>query len=275
MKGRANIQCMLNLDNPPAPKAAPRRLGNGCLNTVVSGIRETIFNGEFRAEQQLPTETQLQEQWGVSRSVVREAMKILSSQGLVRVEPGRGSFVNSADITPLRQQIEWTLLRGLIPEKDAAESAPFDEWDALLDLRLVLEVGAAERAARHALPAHLEAMSRAIAAMRAHPGDVAGCGRDDLDFHLALAQATRNLLWAALLGSFHDLLRRYLELGHHGPSNALQTADEHGAILDAVRAGDQTAAAMAMRKHLDSSQHDLEKARGKQRIPFRADRIML
>ena len=234
---------------------------------VLDGTRHSIIAGDFRPGERLPTESQLQEMWGVSRSVVREAMKVLESQGLVRIEQGRGTFVSdSTHNEPMRQQLEWALLRAAPHDEATGAAPPLDQWDALLDVRLVFEVGAAERAARHAGAADLAAMQEAIAKMRGCPDDAAACSEVDFDFHRAIARATRNPLWPTLLGSLHELLRRYLELAHHGPQNALMTAGEHEAVLAAIRAGDGPAAAEAMRRHLQTSGHDLEIARRKKRF---------
>ncbi len=240
-------------------KAMPRRRLPDQVDTIVEGIRSQIIAGEFERGARLPTETQLQLQWAVSRPVVREAMKILSSQGLVRIEQGRGTFVAQNDVTPLRQQLEWALLR----DENSRDSP--DQWDALLDVRSALEVRAAERAAEQQAQAQWQEMAHSIAQMRLHPANAQACGEDDLRFHLALAEATCNPLYPALIGSLHGLLLRYLKLSHHGRDNALRTARQHETILDAVRAGNAEAAGTAMRVHLDATQADLDLARQKGR----------
>jgi GntR family transcriptional repressor for pyruvate dehydrogenase complex len=190
-------------------------------------------------------------------------MKILASQGLVRVEQGRGTFVNEAGHAPLRQQLELALLRNGHRE----ESTSGDTWDALLDLRFVLELGSAERAAQHISPEELDRMIAANESMRSHPGDAPACSADDYEFHYTLAQATRNPLWPVILGSLHDLLRQYFELSHHGEENGLNTVREHEIILRALAAGNSQEAAAAMRHHLESGVQDLAAARAKHRIP--------
>ena len=240
------------------------------LETVVQGLTQQIIAGEWAPGARLPTETQLQEQWQVSRSVVREAMKMLASQGLVRVEQGRGTFVAQDDTAPMQRQIEWALRRAA-PESgegSADEQAwPPDVWDNLLDVRRVLELAAAERAAGRATESDVEAMQAAIAAMRARPDDSATHWQSDLAFHRALAAATQNPLWGVLLASFNDLLARYFDFSYFGPENALFTADEHQAILRAVEDGDSVAAVAAMKLHLQSSERDLGEARRQQRVP--------
>lgn len=236
----------------------PKRVGP--LELVVDGTRQKILAGTYRAGERLPTEPNLQQEWGVSRSVIREAMKILASQGLVRVEQGRGTFVNEANHTSLREQLEFALLR----QTAGKEGAPSDDWDALLDLRFVLEVGAAQRAAHAASSEELELMRLSIENMRRHPGDAHACGRDDFEFHRNLALATRNPLWPAITGGLHDLLQRYMEISHHGAATGLSTADEHEAIWQAIVEGNGEGAAEAMRVHLQSSVRDLAIVREKE-----------
>lgn len=240
-------------------ESSPRRRAPDQVETLLQAVRSRILGGAYRRGEKLPTETQLQEQWNVSRPVVREAMKVLASQGLVRIEQGRGTYVAENDTTALRQQLEWALLR------DETADQP-DQWDALLDVRFALEVRAAENAAGQGAQDEWEQMAASITKIRAHPANAAACGEDDLEFHAALACATRNPLYPMLIGSLHDLLRRYLKLSHHGRENALETARQHEAILNAVRVGDATRAADAMRAHLQATQRDLELARSKGRI---------
>jgi len=76
---------------------------------VTQGLLQRLVDGTYLPGQRLPTENQMQVEWGVSRSVVREAMKILTSQGLVRIEPGRGSFVNEITHSSLETQLDLTL----------------------------------------------------------------------------------------------------------------------------------------------------------------------
>ena len=240
----------------PSPS---RRRSPDYVEIVVGEVRARILNGTYARGEKLPTETQLQAQWSVSRPVVREAMKVLASQGLVRIEQGRGTFVAETDTTALRQQLEWALVR------DGASDAP-DQWDALIDVRFALEVRAAENAASQDAQAEWQQMAASIAAMRAHPANAVACGEDDLEFHTALARATRNPLYPMLIGSLHGLLSRYLTLSHHGRENALETAGQHQEILDAVSAGQAPRAADAMRAHLQATQRDLELARSKGRL---------
>ena len=243
------------------------------LESIVTGVTQQILAGDYAPDERLPTESQWQEQWGVSRSGVREAMKVLASQGLVRVEQGRGTFVAHGDHVSLQHQIELALRRGAAQASTKDEGAwPLDVWDNLLDVRGVLEVSAAQRAALGAREEDLAKMQNAIDAMRARPDDLQTHGASDLEFHRALAAATQNPLWLALLESFNDLLHRYFDLSYHGRENALDTAAQHEAILLAIRARDAQSAVNAMQAHLQHAQEDLKRARELERIPPRAER---
>ncbi len=235
------------------------------LENLTRDLTSRIMSGEYSPGQRLPTETQLQEKWGVSRSVVREAMKVLDSQGLVRIEQGRGTFVSDSDSAPLTTQITLALRRPRAGSTPCAGEGT-GEWTELLDVRRVLEVAVAERAAQQASESDFAAMQSAIEEMRARPAQPVGYVDADIAFHSALAFATGNPLWGALLDSLNDLLRRYREAGFRGRDSALTAARQHQEILDAIRSGDAVAAANAMRAHLQRSEQDLKNERQSQSI---------
>jgi DNA-binding FadR family transcriptional regulator len=147
----------------------------------------------------------------------------------------------------------------------ARKGAPRDEFDQLLDVRRVVEVAVAERAAQFATAEELRDLEMAIAAMREQPDDAVACAEADLFFHRVLARSAGNALWPAILGGLNDSLRRLQQTGHHGRENALQTADEHEAIRKAIAARDAEGAAAAMRAHLETSGKDLLMARRKKK----------
>jgi DNA-binding FadR family transcriptional regulator len=222
------------------------------LDFLAGELARRITDGIYQPGQRLPTETELQEEWQMSRSVVREAMKVLASQGLVRIEQARGTFVNEAGTSTLQSQLELTL-RWL-------SQTPGD-WSALIDVRRVLEIAVAERAALSATPHDLAMMQEAIDSLRRHPNQRAGYVDADLAFHSALAVATGNPLWPALINSLNDLLRRYREDSFRGTCSALKAAEQHKKILDAVTARDPAAATAAMQEHLQHSERDLSEVK--------------
>jgi DNA-binding FadR family transcriptional regulator len=230
--------------------------GGSRLDNLTQELARRIVDGEYTAGERLPTEAALQQQWSVSRSVVRETMKVLASQGLVRIEQGRVTFVSDSNLTPLKDQISFALRRA---EKRPAKDDPLAEWSELLDVRRVLEIAVAERAARFASPQDIEAMQAAIDVLKNQPNEPEGYVDADLAFHRALADATQNPLWSVLLGSLNDLLRRYREAGFVGRDGVLFAARQHQKILDAVKSRDAEAAREAMQTHLKKSEQDLRK----------------
>jgi GntR family transcriptional repressor for pyruvate dehydrogenase complex len=232
--------------------------GTHRLDSLTQDLTQRIMDGTYAPGAKLPTEIELQKQWGVSRSVVREAMKVLASQGLVRIEQGRGTFVADTNHASLKEQISFALRRA-DKTKNGSRARPLDEWSELLDVRRVLEVEVAARAARNASPASLDAMQAAIDVLRNQPNEPEGYVDADIAFHRALAEATGNPLWPALLNSLNDLLRRYREAGFVGKDGVLFAARQHQKILDAVRARDSQAAHDAMESHLKKSEQDLKK----------------
>jgi GntR family transcriptional repressor for pyruvate dehydrogenase complex len=221
----------------------------GRLETVVNGMEERIMQSVYAPGERLPGETALQEEWGVSRSVVREAMKMLASRGLLSIQQGRGTFVSESTDTPLREQLAITLQRGVNGK---------NSWENLLEVRHVLEVAVAQRAAQRAKKTDLEAMRAAIDNMRSHPDLPQGYVDADLSFHRALAEATGNPLWIGLLNSLNDLLRQYRIEGFRGKASALRAADQHKQILDAVQKHDPAVASQAMQRHLQRSRQDIK-----------------
>lgn len=240
------------------------KTGGSRLENLTHELAQRIVDGEYSAGARLPTETQLQKHWSVSRSVVREAMKVLASQGLVRIEQGRGTFVTDTDHAALKEQIAFALRRAdksgrTLGSRPTARVDPLGQWSELLDVRRVLEVEVAERAARHASTSDIEAMQAAIDVLKNQPNEPEGYIDADIAFHRALAQATQNPLWPALLNSLNDLLRRYREAGFVGRDGVLFAARQHQKILDAVKAKDAAAAREAMQTHLKKSEQDLRK----------------
>lgn len=218
---------------------------------VARGLAHRIVEGRYAPGARLPTEADLQVEWGVSRAVVREAMKTLASQGLVRIEQGRGTFVNDNMAPALGSQIALMLRRG------APESTVRDEWAHLSDVRRVLEVAVAERAARYAKSKDIAALQATVATMRTRAGDRRAYVEADIAFHRALAEATANPLWPALLNSLNDLLRTNRLEGYRAGVSAERAADEHQEILNAVKAQQPQKAVAAMQRHLRRSDEDL------------------
>lgn len=208
---------------------------------VAMQLRERIQKGDFTPGAQLPTENALSEQFGVSRTVIREAISSLRVDGLVNAHQGRGVFV-CEDIS--RQPFR--LSSRNLTDKDHIEQA--------MELRMCMEVSNAELAALRRTDADVESMYLALENQRkAHVSGALG-QIEDFDFHLAVAAATQNSYitdFLRFLGPFiiPANAMRQMEL-QKLPSYQVSLRDEHLAIVDAIKIGDADVAAESMRRHL-------------------------
>jgi GntR family transcriptional regulator, transcriptional repressor for pyruvate dehydrogenase complex len=210
---------------------------------VEQQIRTAILEGQFAQGEKLPPETSLAQQFGVSRPTIREALGALVSAGLIRKIPGvaGGSFVNTVTADSLSEMLTesvGTILR--LGALDVGE---------LTAVRAVLEVPAAEWAAKNRCQEDLDAMRGIIDCQRATTIDDPQIPLYDLAFHKRIGLASGNRLLAAFIAAVHDSAHpvRYLtvthEVGHH-------TVKHHIEILTAIEARDPVAAREAMSSHL-------------------------
>jgi GntR family transcriptional regulator, transcriptional repressor for pyruvate dehydrogenase complex len=221
---------------------------------IVEQIEQRIVDGELRLGDQLPPERDLAEQFGVSRTAVREAVKALREKGLVKIEPGRGTFVTNRTSRAMRHSL------GLMVKIGSADSAA-----DLVEVREILEPEIAARAAERASEENLAALREAVATMEAaldktdtfNPANAETFIEADLDFHLALAEATQNVLIPTLLDSIIDLLRKErTRVFLFAEGGAARGQFHHKRILDAVTRHDPEAASREMRAHLEQIRRD-------------------
>jgi GntR family transcriptional repressor for pyruvate dehydrogenase complex len=219
--------------------------------SVAAQLMAKIDAGVFARGGKLPTEAALAQQFGVSRTVVREAISRLKSEGVVVPRQGSGVFITEqAGIKPLR--IDYT------------EIASIDAVLQIVDLRRAIEAEVAAQAALHRTAVDMRAIDAALAAI-AQDVDSGGDGvRADVAFHRAICAATRNAYFAKTL----DFLSQYLEAATRVTrSNEARRADfsrqvlqEHQAIADAIRAQDEQAARCAAQNHLSNAALRLRQA---------------
>jgi GntR family transcriptional regulator, transcriptional repressor for pyruvate dehydrogenase complex len=207
--------------------------------------------GELAPGDRLPTEQQLAEIHGVSRTVVREAVHQLRSHGVLVSRQGSGVYVALA-----------------APNKPLAfDPRVLDSLTAvvqIVEVRRALEGEIAALAAERATRAQITNMRRALAAIEAA---VAGGGDgvdEDLAFHRSIAEASGNPQFSRLLGFLEQYLREAMhvtranEARHHSFAEAVR--GEHQAIFDAIAARDATAARRFATRHMEAAARRLEAA---------------
>lgn len=186
----------------------------------------------------LPTESALAARFDVSRTVVREAARLLVQRGLVSVRPGRGMTVSEFDGSMIADQLDLLI---------TASGGTFEQ---LLELRLALEVEMAALAAARADPTDVGRLCDTIAQGRAALSDRDDFLESDLAFHRVLAEASANPFFVLVARPVDDVLRRGYRFGQGYPAAERDTLTEHRRIAKAVGAGDVAAARTATARHL-------------------------
>lgn len=208
---------------------------------IVRQVQASIADGKFAPGDRLPSEKELSEQFGLSRTTIRDALRILESQGLVeiRVGAGGGTFVALPSDQPLGQVLTNMLrLRGITTAE-------------LVEARLAIEISIVNYAAERATPEDIQRMCQAVEQARA--AQAAGQMRFtpySIDFHVALAQAakSRALLYTvnAFRTPFYETLDRLLP----DEEMALRAIKDHQELLDAIAARNASRARAVMREHI-------------------------
>lgn len=203
---------------------------------VVEALRGEILSGGWAPGSSLPAEGELCATFGVSRTVIREAIRTLRTQGLVEVSQGRRPWIKPAE----PQAAVETLLAYLQRGQHTGEH--------ILEVRTTLETEIARLAAVRAEPSQLHAMQTVVREQR-EGRSLEETVQTELRFHALLAAAAGNPLFELLRAALSGLLRqsqsaRVTLAGHQ------RAAREHQAILTALERRDPEAACQAMREHL-------------------------
>lgn len=217
---------------------------------VVNRISRQILSGELEPGDRLPNERQLAEDFGVSRTVIREAMKSLAHSGMVEVHTGRGTFVVDAASETLTRAFEFLMGYG----ETSGSMAD------VVEIREILEPEIATRAAASATDEDIEALRSAARAMDENMEDAEAYIKADNEFHVTLANATKNPLICRLLYSIVDLLnqlRMHIFQVTGGPERG---QEHHWRIIETVSSHDPEAARVAMEAHLQQVREDSARA---------------
>jgi GntR family transcriptional regulator, transcriptional repressor for pyruvate dehydrogenase complex len=219
----------------PVPRSA--RLADA----VADQIAERILSGAPAPGEALAPERELCREFGVSRTVIREALRSLAGKGMVESIGGSGVRVRAIDAGTVGES-----LRNLLRSSDL-DYAKVDE------VRRAVEVAAAGIAAARARGEDLARAEAELARMRDGIDDLEECVQADLAFHRAIADATGNELFSMLLDSLGVPLAdvRRTNMGRGGVARRRRIIAAHRRILDGVAAGDAERAREAMEDHLD------------------------
>lgn len=218
--------------------------------TVESRIEEAIRSRAYDPGAKLPSEFELCDQFGVSRTAVREALRMLSARGLVTIEKGRGVFVNQPTAASVTSPLELYLS---MHQEDYA----FD----VIHARQMIEPAIASVAARNRGDEDVTSLRANLAELEESSGDDHELLSSlDMEFHLIIARSTRNALVPLFLEPIHQLMPAIKKTVYHNVEEARASAVEwHANILDAIARQDSEAAAYAMKRHLQIAEEHVRR----------------
>ncbi len=221
------------------------RSREGSLSELVAGtIGRRIVSGRHKPGETLPTEPQIQEEFGVSRTAVREAIRLLSAKGLTVSRPKIG--------TRVRPTADWSMLDPDVLRWQV-EQNPSDEFiHALFEMREIIEPAAAARAAERATEEEVVILGAAMDGIQNEPRGSPTQIQADIAFHMALLEASHN----PLLRSVGAMIRSALEITFSLGWRTVMGDDavvQHRNIYDAVRGRNPEEAFLAMRRLLRNS----------------------
>jgi GntR family transcriptional repressor for pyruvate dehydrogenase complex len=205
---------------------------------IVRQIRSLVSDGRLKSGDRLPPERELAEQFRVSRTSVREALRALESTGLIEIRAGEGAFVREVSVEALVEPLALVILN----QREAIAE--------LYEARRVLEPPIAGLAARRASPDELAEMVRIL---EEQAREVAA-GRtglpQDAAFHTAIGEAAHNRAITRIVAALMDLLTQTREESLQTPGRPQRSHQDHRRVLAAIQARDDEGARQAMLDHL-------------------------
>jgi GntR family transcriptional repressor for pyruvate dehydrogenase complex len=228
---------------------APLEREQRLYERVVDKVLELISSGAWKPGYRLPPERELSESFGVSRTVVREAVKALEARGILESTTGSGVSVRQADFNMVSQSL-----------KTYMQLANRDDFEIRLnEVRRVLEVEMVALAAGRITPEQRTQLRQICRQMRDGKNTAKQMAELDFRLHVTLAESTQNDLFKVLLAPLISQLREQIILTWEDfPRPVEDVFDQHEAIVAAVETGDAEAARQAMTKHLIYSRNVLE-----------------
>jgi GntR family transcriptional repressor for pyruvate dehydrogenase complex len=206
-------------------------------NLAAQTLQRRIHDGAYKPGEPLPAQRELASGLGISRPALREAISTLEALGLVRAQPGKGVFVT----------------RGRMRTSEELPLGPADLRPAVVfQFRAIVEPAAAALCARNASSTEIDALEALQAQMEdaLRALDLVAASDADLAFHLAIAAHAGNDMLSQVIRSLETPIAWSLRLPFADPDGAWAPAEEHRAVLRAIRARDAIAARTAMNHHL-------------------------
>lgn len=205
------------------------RLSDKIVNQLIAMMKE----GKLKANDKLPNEALLAEQFGVSRGILREALTQLQAQGYIRRKPKDGTYIQDD-------------VQNLLMNESVNELFKKTTYSDLLDFRETLELKMVERVIERASDEEIEEMIEGLGI--ADSEEI----QHDMDhyFHYKLAQASKNIFFMNFIDTYYDLITEIATKSNRDQVRRNQIAEEHMAIAKAIAARDKKAAQEAVMHHM-------------------------
>jgi GntR family transcriptional regulator, galactonate operon transcriptional repressor len=232
----------MNVADPPVGGPLPRveRLSE----MVAGAIGRRIVSGTYQPGDTLPTEPKIQQEFGVSRTAVREAVRLLSAKGLTASRPKIG--------TRVRPTVDWNMLDSDILRWQLDQNPSEAFIQSLFEMREIVEPAASSLAAERATEAELVLMGKAMDGIQNEARGSSEQIKADVEFHMAILEASRNPLLRSVGAMIQSALSITFSLGWRTVM-AEDAVLQHRAVYDAIRTREGEAAFLAMRRLLRNS----------------------
>ncbi|MFO1039314.1 MAG: FadR/GntR family transcriptional regulator [Geminicoccaceae bacterium] len=230
------------------------RSRRGIHGEVVDRLGRDIMGGTWVAGARLPNEAELCTRFGVSRTALREGLRVLAAKGLISARPRIGMTV--------RAKADWNLLDlDLLTWQREVGHPDADLVRSLTEARGVIEPAAAFLAATRATPEDIERIDAAWHGMAsAAQDDIDACCRADVAFHAEVLRASHNVVFAQLMATLAAALEMTFRISTGATQTFAYTLDVHKGVLDAIRRRDPAGAEACMRELLAVARRDLSSA---------------
>ena len=228
---------------------------------LLTSFKRLISEGALVAGSRLPAERELAENFQVSRSSLRQALKVLEIMGVISQRVGDGTYLNPVAPTVLGEPMEFLILLNGI------------SFHELMEARIIVEPELAARAATRATAEDLAALRREMAAMEESGKNKTRVSQHDLQFHQAIFNTAGNRVCSMMFTVIHQSLHRLMELTAQLVS-VEYTLNFHQRIYAAIRKGDAEEARKRMTEHLLDAKSLLARANDEQRGANLQSRIL-
>ena len=232
---------------PPTVPDKPAANGIRLADRAYTAIVQIILDEQLAVGDRLPAEDKLATMFGMSRTIVREALARLASDGITQARRGAGSYVKRRPSERLGSHMQMADIAATL---------------GTYEVRFVLEAEAARLAAQRRSHHQMDAIEQALEALRTALLSNAPAHDEDWVLHRAIAEATANAAFLPVFDHLQDAVMRILRAGvdisrSRAPEVIKAMMDEHDAIVEAIRAQDADGAALAMRWHLSQGRKRL------------------